>query len=153
MSQFFTSGGQSIGAWASVLPMNIQDWFLLGLTGLISLHSKGLSRVFSNATVLIVWVYFQFAADQRWPQTFWAPPTKNWANPLKTGGFGIAASTRVGQKWHCQFGASGWHFNFHIFWNTRSGISWSSRKKSRMMLLLLLLLLSCFSPVQLCATP
>ena len=52
MSQFFTSGGQSIGvsASASVLPMNIQDWFPLGLTCLI-LQSKGLSRVFSNTTV------------------------------------------------------------------------------------------------------
>ena len=53
MSQFFTSGDQSIGvsASASVLPMNIQDWFPLGWTGLISLQSKGLSRVFSNTTV------------------------------------------------------------------------------------------------------
>ena len=53
MSQFFPSGGQSIGvsASASVLPMNIQDWFPLGLTGWISLLSKGLSRVFSNSTV------------------------------------------------------------------------------------------------------
>ena len=66
MSQFFASGSQSIGvsASASVLPMNIQDWFLrflrilrdskinpLGLTGWISLQSKGLSRVFSNTTV------------------------------------------------------------------------------------------------------
>ena len=53
VSQFFASGGQSIGvsASASVLPMNIQDWFPLGLTGLISLQSKGLSRVFSNTTV------------------------------------------------------------------------------------------------------
>ena len=53
MNQFFTSGGQSIGVSASVsfLPMNIQDWFPLGLTGLISLWSKGLSRVFSNTTV------------------------------------------------------------------------------------------------------
>ena len=50
-SQFFTSGDQSIGASASVLPMNIQDWFPLGLTGWISLQSKGLSRVFSNTTV------------------------------------------------------------------------------------------------------
>ena len=52
-SQFFASGGQSIGASASasVLPMNIQDWFPLGLTGLISLQSKGLSRIFSNTTV------------------------------------------------------------------------------------------------------
>ena len=53
MSQFFTSGGQSIGvsASASVLPVNIQDWFPLGFTGWISLQSKGLSRVFSNTTV------------------------------------------------------------------------------------------------------
>ena len=53
MSQFFASGGQSIGvsASASVLPMNIQDQFPLGWTGWISLQSKGLSRVFSNTTV------------------------------------------------------------------------------------------------------
>jgi len=53
VSQFFKSGSQSIGASASasVLPMNIQDWFPLGLTGLIALLSKGLSRVFSNTTV------------------------------------------------------------------------------------------------------
>ena len=53
MSQFFASGGQSIGvsASASILPVNIQDWFPLGWTGLISLQSKQLSRVFSNTTV------------------------------------------------------------------------------------------------------
>ena len=53
MSQFFASGGQSIGvsASASVLPMNIQDWFPLGWTGWISFQSKGLSTVFSNTTV------------------------------------------------------------------------------------------------------
>ena len=53
MSQFFASGGLSIGvsASASVLPMNIQNWFPLGLIGLISLQSKGFSRVFSNTTV------------------------------------------------------------------------------------------------------
>ena len=51
MSQFFTSGGQSIGASASALPMNMQGWFPLGLTGLIFLLSKGLSRVFSSPTV------------------------------------------------------------------------------------------------------
>ena len=52
-SQFFSPGGQSIGvsASASVLPMNIQDWFPLGWTGWISLQSKGLSRAFSNTTV------------------------------------------------------------------------------------------------------
>ena len=53
MSQFFASGGQSIGASASawVLPMNIQDWFPLGWTGGISSQSKGPSRVLSNTTV------------------------------------------------------------------------------------------------------
>ena len=53
MSQFFASGGQSIGASASAsaLPVNIQDWFPLGWTGWISLQSKGLSRVFSNTII------------------------------------------------------------------------------------------------------
>ena len=53
VNHFFASGSQSIGASASasVLPMNIQDWFPLGCTGLIYLLSKGLSRVFSNTTV------------------------------------------------------------------------------------------------------
>ena len=53
MDCLFTSGGQSIGASASawVLPVNIQGWFPLGWTGLISLQSKGLSRVFYNTTV------------------------------------------------------------------------------------------------------
>ena len=67
MSQFFASGGQSIGvsASASVLPMNIQDWFSLGWIGWISLQSKGLSRVFSNTTVQ----KHQFFG----PQTFYSP--------------------------------------------------------------------------------
>ena len=53
LSQFFTSGGQSIGvsASASVLPVNIQDWFALGWTGWIFLQSQGLSRIFSNTKV------------------------------------------------------------------------------------------------------
>ena len=53
MSQFFPSGCQNTGfsASASVLPMNFQDWFPLGLTDWIFLHSKGLLRVFSNTTV------------------------------------------------------------------------------------------------------
>ena len=57
LSQFFVSGSQSIGvsASASILPMNIQNWFPLGLTGLISLQSKGLSRVFSNKIQSIIW--------------------------------------------------------------------------------------------------
>ena len=53
ISHFFTSSGKSIGVStsASVLPMNIQDWFPFRLTGWISLQSKELSRVFSNTTV------------------------------------------------------------------------------------------------------
>ena len=56
VSQLFASGGQSIGASASasILPMNIQGWLLLGLTGLISLLSRGLSRVFFSTTI---WKY------------------------------------------------------------------------------------------------
>ena len=68
VSQFFASGGQRIGvsASASVLPMNIQDWFPLGWTGWISLQSKGLSRVFSSTTV-------------QKPQFFGAQPSL-WSN-------------------------------------------------------------------------
>ena len=61
-TQFFVSGGQSIGAStsASVLPMNVQDWFPLGLTAWISLLSKGLPRVFSST---IVWKHQFFGAQ------------------------------------------------------------------------------------------
>ena len=51
VSQLFTSGAQNIGASASVLAVNIQGWFPLGLTGWLSLQSKGLLRVFSSTTV------------------------------------------------------------------------------------------------------
>ena len=53
VSQFVASGGQSIGASASasILPINIQDWFLLGWTGLLFLQSKGFSRIFSSTAV------------------------------------------------------------------------------------------------------
>ena len=60
MSWHFASGGQSIGASASVLPMKIQGWFPLILTGFISLQTEGLSRVFSSTTV---WRY-QFFGTQ-----------------------------------------------------------------------------------------
>ena len=74
MSQFFASGGQSIGASTSVLPMNFQDWFPSGLTGLISLQSKGLSRVFSNTTVQ----KHQFFSAQR---SLWSNSIPNyWKN-------------------------------------------------------------------------
>ena len=65
LSQLFPSGGQSIAvsASASVLPMNIQDWFPLGWTGWISLQSKGLSGVFSRSTV---WKHQFFSAQPSW---------------------------------------------------------------------------------------
>ena len=70
MNQLFTSGGQSTGVSASALVflMDIQGWFPLGLTGLISLLSKGLSRVFSNTTV---WKH-QFFSIQ---PSLWLPLT------------------------------------------------------------------------------
>ena len=72
-SQFFASGGQSIGASASasVLPMNIQDWFPLGWTGWISLMSKGFSRVFLNTTVQKHQLHLSFFAfrQNRWRLT------------------------------------------------------------------------------------
>ena len=67
MSWLFASGDQSIGASVSVLPMNIQGWYPLRLTGLISLQAKGLSRVFSNTTV-------------QKHQFFSAQPTLTWSN-------------------------------------------------------------------------
>ena len=66
MSRLFTSSGQRIGASASVLPMNIQNWFPLELTGLISLQSKGLSRVFFSITA--------------WKHQFFGIQPSLWAN-------------------------------------------------------------------------
>ena len=62
VSQFFTSGSQSFGvlASASVLTMNIQDWFPLGLTYLHTLHSSGLSRIFSSTAI---WKHEFFGAQ------------------------------------------------------------------------------------------
>ena len=75
MSQFFASGGQSIGASASasVLPINIQDWFPLGFTGWISLQSKGLSSIFSKITVQ---KHQLFGA---WP-SLWSNSRSPWGN-------------------------------------------------------------------------
>ena len=66
MSRLFLSSGQSIGASASVsmLPMNIQSWFPLGLTGLISLQTKGPSRVFSSTTIcFFVFLFLRYLED------------------------------------------------------------------------------------------
>ena len=58
MSQFFTSGGQSIGASASVLPMNTQGWFPLRLTSLISLQSKGILPQFKSINSLVLCLFY-----------------------------------------------------------------------------------------------
>ena len=75
MSQFFTSNGQSIGVSSStsVLRMNIQDWFPLGWTGWMSLHSKGLSRAFSNSSKHQFWTTFQ-------KHQFFGPCLSLWPN-------------------------------------------------------------------------
>ena len=86
MSQLFTSGSQSFGASASVLPMYIQGWFPLGLTGLISLLSKGLSRIFSSITVQKPQffgaqpsLYSPNAMLIHYKQKFWGTEHRIWA--------------------------------------------------------------------------
>ena len=89
-SEFFASSGQSIGvsASASVLPMNTQDWFPLRLTGWISFHFKGLSRVFSSTTV---WKH-QFFSTQ--------PLSVQLSHPYMTIGKAIALTCRpLSAKW------------------------------------------------------
>ena len=76
MNQFFASGGQSIGASASVLPMNIQGWVPLGMTGLTSLQSKGPAKVFSSSTV--------------WKHQFFGAQPSLWSNCHMTTGKTIA---------------------------------------------------------------
>ena len=83
ISQLFASGNQSVGALATVLPMNIQSWFPLGLTVLISLQSKGLSRVFSITTF---WKH----------QFFGAQPMVQLSHPYMTTGKTIALT-----MWTC----------------------------------------------------
>ena len=74
MSQLFTSGSQSIAASSSVLPISIQDWFPLGMTGFISLQPKGLSRVFSNTTV--------------WKHQFFSAQPSLWSNWIPVRDYG-----------------------------------------------------------------
>ena len=76
MSQLFTSGGQSIGTSASapVLPMNIQGWLPLGLTSLISLQSKGLSKVFFSTTTWKHWFFLIWI----WPKWCFTPILGTW---------------------------------------------------------------------------
>ena len=86
MSQLCPPGGQSIrvSASASVFPMNIQDWCPLGLTGLISLFSKGLSRVFSSTTVQRH-QFFGTQVSLRWPRTFIKRNSLQWVSLCSLG--------------------------------------------------------------------
>ena len=83
LSELFKTGGQSIGASASASVLNIQGWFPLGLTGLISFLSKGLSRVFPSTTV---WKH-QFFGSQ--------PSLRSNLHPSMTTGETIALTTRI----------------------------------------------------------
>ena len=86
MSQIFTSHGQSIGASASVLPVNIQGWFPLGLTGLISLLSERLPRVFSSTTV--------------WKHQFFSAQPSLWSNShIRTWPLGKPQLWPLSAKW------------------------------------------------------
>ena len=82
MSQFFTSGGQSIGvsASASVLPTNTQDWCPLGWTGWISLQSKTLSRVFTNITIQKHHFFCAHLSLSNPHMTFSHPHMTTWKN-------------------------------------------------------------------------
>ena len=109
MSQLLESGGQSLGASpsASVLPTNIQDWFSLGWTGWISLHSKGPSRIFSHTTVQKHQFFgFQPSLDptftpmwrRQWHPT---PDFLAWKTPWmeEPGGLPSMGLHRVGHNW------------------------------------------------------
>ena len=86
VSHFFPSGGQSIGvsASASVLPMNIQDWFPLGWTGWISLQSKGLSRVFFNTlqfkSISYLAVSFLYSRPLTSRHDYWKNHSFDWTD-------------------------------------------------------------------------
>ena len=110
VSWLFASGGQSFGASAWVLPMNIQGWFPLGLTGLISLQSQGLSRVFSSTIVQ----KHQFCSSQLslWSNShltsWWL--VKVWVETLWAGLFkGRLPAYRV-----LKFEWMDWHFDFWV---------------------------------------
>ena len=100
MSWLFTSGSQSTGASASILPMNIQSWFPLALTGLTSLQSKGLSRVFSS-TIVGKHQFFG-ALPSLWP-SFYIPYMTTWKKDHSLNDMDTAEwlSTHIGNTRHC----------------------------------------------------
>ena len=122
MSQFFASGGQSIGASASasVLQMNIRDGYPLGLTGLISLQSKGLWRVSSSTTIQ------KHQLFGIWP-SLWS---NSHTHSLILSYFGIGMKTDLFQSCgHCWVFQICWHIEHSTFtassfriWNSSTGI-------------------------------
>ena len=100
MSWLFTSGSQSTGASASILPMNIQSWFPLALTGLTSLQSKGLSRVFSS-TIVGKHQFFG-ALPSLWP-SFYIPYMTTWKKDHSLNDMDTAEwlSTHIGNTRRC----------------------------------------------------
>ena len=140
MSHLFASGGQNIGApaSASVLLMNIQDWFPLGLSGLISLQSKGLSRVFSNTSLksmnfeCLSFFPFKMAVEWRWFASFRGHDQESVINLLGTHLITINCIPsvanreeatklfRTGKRSHslsifiCTFSGAGWRREFYL---------------------------------------
>ena len=95
MSQLFTTGGQSIGA--SVLVMNIQGWFPLGSMGLISLLSKGLSRVFAPMTC------YNFPLTMFWGGNFYRHFTGKDAEAHSTSRILVSVQTLLGARCQCRY--------------------------------------------------
>ena len=96
MSQFYASGGQSIGASASVFSMNIQDWVPLGWTGWISLQSKGLSRFFSNTKGRKAWHAAIHGVGKSWTWlSHWTTVLKAWAPDVASASPGIMLEMQI----------------------------------------------------------
>ena len=123
ISRLFASGGQSIevSASASVLPKTIQDWFSLGLTGLMSLLSKGPSRVFSSTSIQ----KYQFfgAQPSLWSNSHLSFPCSSAGkeSTCNAGDLGLLAITV-----HSDFGAQekifhSYFFPFYLSWSYRTG--------------------------------
>ena len=111
VSWLFASGGQSIGTSvsASILPINIQCWFTLGLTGWISLQSKGLSRAFSNTTVQ----KHQFFSTQ--PSLGCNSHTRTW----------LLERPQLWLDWPL---LTTWCLYFIMHWNAKVRATWSNRQ-------------------------
>ena len=114
MNQLFTSAGQSIGALASVLPMNIQGWFPLGLDGLISLLSKGFSRLLQhhNLKASVLWFSAMFKVQV--------------SHPYMTTGKTIAFTIRmcISKVISLLFNMLSWFITVFLPWSKRLLISW-----------------------------